>query len=90
MSSTDAFSIDSVIIVPAMCRDMVKQSVLLMGNFFTRERFGKPQILAALMLLVFLAECGWLIAHEAPGPISAQEYSRCVGSICLRQTAGLD
>jgi len=59
-----------------MCRDMVKQSVLLMGNFFTRERFGKPQILAALMLLVFLAECGWLIAHEAPGPISAQEYSR--------------
>jgi hypothetical protein len=55
---------------------MVKQSVLVMSRFFTRERFGKPQILAAMLLLVFLAECGWLIAHEGPGSISAEEYSR--------------
>lgn len=55
---------------------MVKQSVLLMGNFFTSERFGTPQILAGTLLLVFLAECGWLIAHEDRGAVSAEEYSR--------------
>lgn len=31
-----------------------------MNAFFTRERFGKPQILAALLLLVFLGQCLWL------------------------------
>ena len=31
-----------------------------MGGFFTRERFGRPQILAGLLLLIFLAECAWL------------------------------
>src|SRR5258708_6509642 len=55
---------------------MVKQSVLLMGNFFTSERFGMPQILAGTLLLVFLAECGWLIAHEDRGAVSAEEYGR--------------
>ena len=55
---------------------MVKQSVLVMSTFFTHERFGKPQILAAMLLLVFLAECGWLIAHQGPGSISPEEYSR--------------
>ena len=55
---------------------MVKQSVLPMGIFFTRERFGKPQVLAAMLLLAFVAECGWLIAHEDPAAISAEEYSR--------------
>jgi hypothetical protein len=55
---------------------MVKQSVLLMGIFFTSERFGTPQILAGTLLLVFLAECGWLIAHEDRGAVSAEEYSR--------------
>jgi hypothetical protein len=55
---------------------MVKQSVLLMGNFFTSERFGMPQILAGTLLLVFLAECGWLIAYEDRGAVSAEEYSR--------------
>jgi hypothetical protein len=55
---------------------MVKQSVLVMSRFFTHERFGKPQILAAMFLLVFLAECGWLISHKGPGSISPEEYSR--------------
>jgi hypothetical protein len=32
-----------------------------MGGFFTRERFGRPQILAAFMLLAFLAQCLWLV-----------------------------
>ena len=36
-----------------------------MVQFFTRERFGRPQFLAGLLLLVFLAECGWLVFHSA-------------------------
>jgi hypothetical protein len=35
-----------------------------MSRIFTRERFGRPQILAGLMLLGFLAECVWLAGHE--------------------------
>lgn len=31
-----------------------------MSKFFTRERFGQPQIFAGLLLLVFLAQCVWL------------------------------
>src|ERR1700737_335151 len=37
-----------------------------MGRFFTRERFGRPQVLASLLLLVFLAQCGWLVMRGAP------------------------
>jgi hypothetical protein len=43
---------------------MVKQSVSCMGQIFSSERFGRPQFLAGLLLLVFLGECVWLIAHE--------------------------
>src|SRR5260221_1719801 len=32
-----------------------------MSGFFTRERFGQPQFLAALMLFAFLAQCLWLV-----------------------------
>src|SRR5882724_5190608 len=32
-----------------------------MRGFFTSERFGRPQILAVLMLLAFLAQCLWLV-----------------------------
>jgi hypothetical protein len=31
-----------------------------MGGFFTHERFGRPQVFAGLLLLIFLAECVWL------------------------------
>ena len=31
-----------------------------MGSFFTRERFGQPQVLAGILLLIFLAQCVWL------------------------------
>jgi hypothetical protein len=51
---------------------MVKQSVLHMRAFFSPERFGKPQIIAAMLLLVFLGQCVWLIAHQdrtAPGSL---------------------
>ena len=45
---------------------MVKHSPSLMNAFFTRERFGRPQFLAACLLLVFLAQCVWLVAHTGP------------------------
>jgi 4-amino-4-deoxy-L-arabinose transferase-like glycosyltransferase len=34
-----------------------------MGKFLTRERFGRPQVLAGFLLLAFLAQCGWLLAR---------------------------
>ena len=34
-----------------------------MGGFFTRERFGEPQIIAGLLLLAFLAQCIWLASR---------------------------
>ncbi len=36
-----------------------------MGRFFTHERFGQPQILAGLLLLLFLAQCLWLVNRAA-------------------------
>ena len=44
---------------------MVKHSPSLMRAFFSRERFGRPQVLAAILLLLFMAQCAWLIAHRA-------------------------
>jgi Dolichyl-phosphate-mannose-protein mannosyltransferase len=34
-----------------------------MSKFFTGERFGTPQFIAAFLLLIFLAQCAWFIAH---------------------------
>ena len=47
-----------------------------MGRFFTRERFGTPQILAGCLLLAFIVQCAWLIAHQPVGAISAEELAR--------------
>src|SRR5207248_10658776 len=52
--------------------DMVKHSVSSMGQFFTRERFGKPQVYAALLLLVFCAQCIWLVNRSAGLPFSSE------------------
>ena len=43
-----------------------------MGRFFTRERFGRPQILAGLLLLVFLGQCAWLV-HRSAGLTPGEE-----------------
>jgi len=40
-----------------------------MRPYFTRERFGRPQFLAGLLLLAFLGQAAWLVHHE----ISAAE-----------------
>src|SRR5437762_3799420 len=47
-----------------------------MRGCFTRERFGRPQILAGGLVLAFVAECGRLIAHESPALVSPGEYTR--------------
>jgi hypothetical protein len=35
-----------------------------MTTFFSRERFGRPQVLAGFLLLIFLAECLWLVGRS--------------------------
>ena len=52
---------------------MVKQSVSSMREFFTRERFGRPQIFAGLLLLIFIAECGWLLTHKPSSDLAITE-----------------
>ncbi|HXY11799.1 MAG TPA: hypothetical protein VEI52_28450 [Terriglobales bacterium] len=34
-----------------------------MGKFFIRERFGRPQVLAGSLLLIFVGQCLWLLAR---------------------------
>ncbi|MGH9513238.1 MAG: hypothetical protein ACRD2U_13985 [Terriglobales bacterium] len=36
-----------------------------MSAFFTRQRFGRPQVLAGFLLLAFVAQCLWLAGHRA-------------------------
>lgn len=41
-----------------------------MSGILNRERFGAPQVLAGVLLLMFLGECCWLIAHQ---PVTTPE-----------------
>jgi hypothetical protein len=53
---------------------MVKQHYLpRMPGFFSRDRFGAPQLAALLMLFLFAAQCVWLIAAN---PMSPSESAR--------------
>jgi hypothetical protein len=47
-----------------------------MGNFFTRDRFGHPQVIAAGLLLVFAAQCCWLVTRTNPQEIDANQLFR--------------
>jgi hypothetical protein len=38
-----------------------------MTGYFTRERFGRPQFLAGVLLACFLAQAGWLVHAELRG-----------------------
>ena len=60
-----------------------------MGRILTRERFGTPQILAAMLLLIFVGECIWLVAHRPPGVVSAEEYSRLQEGMAQWHGAGI-
>jgi hypothetical protein len=43
-----------------------------MRPYFTRDRFGRPQLFAALLLLAFLAQAGWLV-HAELGSVQGLE-----------------
>jgi len=49
-----------------------------MVQFFTRERFGRPQLLAAILLLLFLGQAVWLVHAEllASNAPAASEQAR--------------
>lgn len=45
-----------------------------MHPFFNKQRFGEPQFVAGLLLLIFLAQCAWLIRSDLrTGQISSAE-----------------
>jgi hypothetical protein len=50
-----------------------------MGKFLTRERFGRPQVLAGFLLLAFLAQCAWLLVRGTePLEIDSSQLFRVV------------
>lgn len=59
---------------------MVKQAIFndetVTPKLFSPERIGKPQILAGLLLLAFMVECGWLVAHIPAGAVGAEDLAR--------------
>jgi Dolichyl-phosphate-mannose-protein mannosyltransferase len=58
-----------------------------MAGFFTRERFGRPQFLAGLLLVFYLGQCGWLVRRGVTrGEWDADEEIRLVEG--MRQWRG--
>jgi hypothetical protein len=56
---------------------MVKHSPVLMARFFRSDRFGRPQVLAACLLLAFLGQCLCLIVKRVqPGTVDLAEIYR--------------
>jgi hypothetical protein len=47
-----------------------------MGRFFTHERFGQPQLLAGVLLLLFLAQCVWLVGKRESSNLNSGELFR--------------
>jgi hypothetical protein len=47
-----------------------------MSAIFSSQRFGRPQLVAAALLLVFVGECAWLVAHEYPNATGQDELAR--------------
>jgi len=61
-----------------------------MTRFFTRERFGRPQFLAGLLLLVFVAQAAWLVHSElrtSDSPGASEQVRIAAG---WRQLHGFD
>jgi hypothetical protein len=54
-----------------------------MRPYFTRERFGRPQVLAGLLLLAFFAQAVWLVHTElgakSQDPLHGPEEARITG-----------
>jgi hypothetical protein len=57
-----------------------------MSGFFTRERFGRPQFWAGCLLLVFLAQCCWLVEHSLTGVNAGEIFREAEG---VKQLRGL-
>jgi 4-amino-4-deoxy-L-arabinose transferase-like glycosyltransferase len=58
-----------------------------MAKFLTRERFGRPQVLAGFLLLAFLAQCGWLLVRGTqPREIDSSQLFRVIEG--LQQWSG--
>ena len=58
-----------------------------MSKFLTRERFGRPQVLAGFLLLGFLAQCAWLLARGTqPSEMDSSHLFRVVEG--LQQWSG--
>jgi hypothetical protein len=57
-----------------------------MGSFFTRERFGRPQFLAGMLLVAFLTQCVWLVSHSARHSENSEVFRVDEG---LRQWRGM-
>jgi hypothetical protein len=66
---------------------MVKHLSCLMTRFFTRERFGRPQFLAGLLLLIFLVQACWLV-HSELRAVESQPPAAPEASEQLRIAAG--
>jgi 4-amino-4-deoxy-L-arabinose transferase-like glycosyltransferase len=50
-----------------------------MAKFLARERFGRPQVLAGVLLLAFLAQCGWLLVRGTqPMEVGSSDLFRVV------------
>ena len=47
-----------------------------MSSIFSPEGFGRPQIIAGVMLAIFVGECAWLVAHLNQGATGEQEFVR--------------
>jgi hypothetical protein len=62
-----------------------------MTPFFTRERFGRPQVLAAFLLCAFLAQCLWLVGKGArPASMDAAEIYRLDRGTALWRSPGAE
>lgn len=56
---------------------MVKHRFASMSTFFNRQRFGHPQVIAAMLLLIFLSQCIWLVSRDLRGGrVDADEMFR--------------
>jgi hypothetical protein len=70
---------------------MVKHSPVPLTPFFTRERFGRPQVLAAFLLCAFLAQCLWLVGKGVrPGTVDPAEIYRLERGTALWRSRGAE
>lgn len=60
-----------------------------MARFFTHERFGRPQVLAACLLLAFLVQCLWLVEKGVRhGTVNPAEIYRLERGTALWKSRG--